>query len=66
MPKIKTNRSAAKRFYKVTATGKVKRSRSGKSHLNVKKSTKRKRKLRSADYIEKAEARRVKKVVPYI
>ncbi|HEX3036096.1 MAG TPA: 50S ribosomal protein L35 [Thermodesulfobacteriota bacterium] len=66
MPKIKTNRSAAKRFYKVTATGKVKRSRSGKSHLNVKKSTKRKRRLRSADYLEKAEARRVKKVVPYI
>jgi large subunit ribosomal protein L35 len=66
MPKIKTNRSAAKRFYKVTATGKVKRARGGKSHLNVKKSTKRKRKLRSADYLEKAEARRVKKVVPYI
>ena len=66
MPKIKTNRSAAQRFYKVTATGKVKRSRGGKSHLNVKKDTKRKRKLRSGDYLEGAEARRVRKVVPYI
>jgi large subunit ribosomal protein L35 len=66
MPKIKTNRSAAKRFYKVTATGTVKRARGGKSHLNVKKSTKRKRKLRSADYLEKAESRIVKKVVHYI
>jgi large subunit ribosomal protein L35 len=64
--KIKTNRSAAKRFYKVTAKGKVKRARGGKSHLNVKKRTKRKRRLRSADYLEKAEARRVRKVVPYI
>ena len=64
--KIKTNRSAAKRFYKVTATGKVKRARGGKSHLNVKKSTKRIRKLRSADYMEGKEARRIRKVVPYL
>ena len=42
MPKIKTNRSAAKRFYKVTATGKVKRARGGKSHSNEKKGRKRK------------------------
>lgn len=66
MPKIKTNRSAAKRFYKVSATGKVKRAHGGKSHSNVKKNTKRMRRLRSADYLEKAEARRVRRVVPYL
>lgn len=66
MPKIKTNRSAAKRFYKVTATGKVKRARGGKSHSNEKKGKKRMRRLRSGDYIEGAAARRVRKVVPYL
>lgn len=66
MPKIKTNRSAAKRFYKVTATGKVKRARGGKSHSNEKKSRKRMKRLRSGDYIEGAEAKRVRRVVPYL
>jgi len=66
MPKIKTNRSAAKRFYKVTATGKVKRARGGKSHSNEKKGKKRMRRLRSGDYVEGAEARRIRKVVPYL
>jgi large subunit ribosomal protein L35 len=64
--KMKTNRSAAKRFYKVTATGKVKRARGGKSHSNEKKGRKRMRRLRSADYIEGTEAKRVRKVVPYL
>jgi len=44
MPKMKTNRSAAKRF-KVTATGKILHKKSGKSHLLRKKSSKRKRNL---------------------
>jgi Ribosomal protein L35. len=44
----------------------VKRARGGKSHLNRKKNMKRKRRLRSPDYLEAKEARRVKKVVPYI
>jgi large subunit ribosomal protein L35 len=66
MPKIKTNRSAAKRFYKVTGTGKVKRARGGKSHSNEKKGRKRMRRLRSADYIGGAEAKRIRKVVPYL
>lgn len=42
MPKIKTNRAAAKRF-KVTGTGKLKRNKAYKSHILTKKSTKRKR-----------------------
>ena len=41
MPKIKTNRAAAKRF-KTTATGKLKRNKAYKSHILTKKSTKRK------------------------
>ena len=44
MPKIKTNRAAAKRF-KTTGTGKLKRNKAYKSHILTKKSTKRKRNL---------------------
>ena len=47
MPKIKTNRAAAKRFKK-TGTGKLKRNKAYKSHILTKKSTKRKRNLRQA------------------
>ena len=45
MPKMKTNRSAAKRF-KLTGTGKLKRSKAYKSHILTKKTSKRKRNLR--------------------
>ncbi len=44
MPKMKTNSSAKKRF-KITGTGKVKRSKAFKNHILTKKSTKRKRAL---------------------
>ena len=47
MPKIKTNRAAAKRFKK-TGTGKLKRNKAYKSHILTKKSTKRKRNLRQS------------------
>ena len=67
MPKIKmkSNKGAAKRF-KLTATGKVKRSRGGKSHLNIKKDAKRRRRLVSADYLEGAAAKRIRTYLPYI
>ena len=45
MPKMKTSKSAAKRF-KATGTGKLKRSKAYKSHILTKKTTKRKRNLR--------------------
>ena len=45
MPKMKTHKASKKRF-KVTATGKLKRSQAGKKHLNSPKSAKRKRQLR--------------------
>ncbi len=58
MPKMKTSRSAAKRF-KVTGKGKVKRGHAFKSHILTKKTTKRKRHLRHSDMTSKAEERRV-------
>lgn len=66
MPKMKTNRSAAKRFYKVTATGKIKRAHGGKAHLNAKKSRKRVNRLASGEYLGGTEAIRIRKYVPYI
>ena len=66
MPKIKTNRSAAKRFYKTTASGKVKRFSGGKSHSNTKKSRKRVNRLASPTYIVGKAAIRIKKTIPYI
>lgn len=46
MPKMKTNRGAAKRF-KRTGTGKLKRRRANRNHILTKKQTKRKRQLRA-------------------
>ncbi len=64
MPKIKTNRAAAKR-YKKTATGKIKRKKAFHSHILTKKTTKRKRKLRQAGMVSKADKKRVGKLIPY-
>lgn len=64
MPKMKTNRSAAKRF-SVTGTGKIKRNKGGKSHINVKKSSKRMRRLLSPDFMEGKAAARIRTYVPY-
>lgn len=65
MPKIKTNRAAAKRFKK-TATGKLKRNKAYKSHILTKKSTKRKRNLRHATITDATNVKNMKKVLPYI
>ncbi len=64
MPKMKTNRGAAKRF-KRTATGKIKRGHSHASHILTKKSTKRKRGLRKAALVHAADAANVQKMIPY-
>jgi large subunit ribosomal protein L35 len=58
MPKVKTNKSVAKRF-KITGKGKVKRMRAFKSHILTKKSAKRKRRLRKSDIAAPGDARRV-------
>jgi large subunit ribosomal protein L35 len=58
MPKQKTNKSAAKRFRK-TSSGKYKYSKAGSGHLLSSKSRKRKRNLRKAGVLSKAETKRV-------
>ena len=65
MPKIKTNRAAAKRF-KVTGTGKLKRNKAYKSHILTKKSTKRKRNLRQVTITDATNVKNMKKVLPYL
>jgi large subunit ribosomal protein L35 len=58
MPKMKTNRSAAKRF-KLTGKGRIKRRHAFKSHILTKKSAKRKRHLRKPELVAKADEGRV-------
>lgn len=65
MPKIRTNRSAAKRF-KLTATGKVKRSHAFARHQMSAKTRKVKRKLRRAALVAPTDARAVKRMLPYL
>ena len=65
MPKIKTNRAAAKRFKK-TGTGKLKRNKAYKSHILTKKTTKRKRNLRHATIADETHVKNMKKIVPYL
>jgi len=62
VPKQKTHRGAAKRF-KVTATGKVRREHSMKSHILTKKTTARKRRLRKSTLVSKSMTRQVKKML---
>ena len=61
--KRKTHRGAAKRF-KLTASGKVKRSRAYASHILTKKTRKRKRKLRKSTLVSKADQARIAEILP--
>ena len=61
MPKIKTNRGAAKRFKK-TASG-FKRKQAFKNHILTKKSPKRKRNLRESTLVAPADEKRIKKLI---
>ena len=65
MPKIKTNRSAAKRF-KVTGTGKLKRNTAYRRHILTKKTTKNKRNLRKAVITDETNVANMKKICPYL
>lgn len=65
MPKVKTHRGMAKRV-KVTATGKVKRSRAFHSHLLSSKSPKRKRNLSQTVMVHSTNEKNIKKLVPYL
>jgi large subunit ribosomal protein L35 len=64
MPKMKTNRAAAKRF-RVTGSGRVRRSKAGLNHGMQEKSKKRCRRLRKNDMVHESVAKRIKLMLPY-
>jgi large subunit ribosomal protein L35 len=64
MPKMKTNRGAAKRFRK-TASGGFKRAQSHRRHILTKKSTKRKRALRAPATLHKSDVAVARRMIPY-
>ena len=61
MPKVKTNSSAKKRF-KLTGTGKIKRKSAFKSHILTKKTTKQKRNLTHTALVSDADTGNVKRI----
>ena len=65
MPKMKTNRSAAKRF-KLTGNGKLKRNKAYKRHILTKKTTKNKRNLRKPAITDATNVKNMKKILPYV
>ncbi|MCD6361907.1 MAG: 50S ribosomal protein L35 [candidate division Zixibacteria bacterium 4484_93] len=65
MPKLKTNKSAAKRF-KLSGSGKIMRFHAGKSHKNGKKSGSRLRRLRGKSVLSRVDTNRVKRIVPHL
>jgi len=64
MPKIKTNRGAAKRFRK-TGTGKIRKNSAFTSHILTTKTTKRKRNLRKPSIMAPSDAKRISVLIPY-
>ena len=65
MPKIKTNKGAAKRFRK-TKGGKIKRRKAYASHILTSKSPKRKRGLRKSSTVSAVDAKKIKRMMPYL
>lgn len=64
MPKLKTKSGAKKRF-KVTGTGKIKRKHAYKRHILTKKETKQKRRLRHSTLVKKVDMGNVRPMLPY-
>ena len=64
MPKMKTNRAAAKRF-RISGSGRVRRSKAGGNHGMQEKSRKRLRRLRKNDMVSKSFEKRIKIMLPY-
>ena len=64
MPKMKTNRAAAKRF-RVTGSGRIRRSKAGLNHCMQEKSRKRLRRLRKNDMVDSTLTKRIKLLLPY-
>lgn len=64
MPKLKTNRGAAKRFQK-TGSGKFRRRKQGLRHILTKKNAKRKRRLGQSALVDSANKKSVERMLPY-
>jgi large subunit ribosomal protein L35 len=64
MPKLKTHSGAAKRFKK-TGTGKIKRGHAFKRHILTSKGTKRKRQLDTDTILDKADQKKIERMIPY-
>lgn len=65
MPKIKTNRAAAKRF-KISGTGKIRRRRAYLRHINTHMTRKRKRNLRQSGNVSSVDAKSIRMLIPYL
>jgi large subunit ribosomal protein L35 len=65
MPKLKTNRSAAKRFQR-TGTGKIKRRRAYLRHILSTKTRDQKRRLGKGTLVDKADERQILRLLPYL
>ena len=66
MPKMKTNRGAAKRFRKKTAGSKIKRGTANRRHILTKKNIKRKRELRKGDCVHENDKKLIERLLPYL
>jgi large subunit ribosomal protein L35 len=64
MPKLKTHKGAQKRFH-VTGTGKLMRTKGGKSHLRRRKSPAAKAQFDEMQLVHKADVRRISELLPY-
>ena len=62
MPKMKTRRSAAKRF-KLTASGRIKRNKANHRHMLVRRSNKAKRKMRQSDFVDSGDLKNVRRML---
>lgn len=62
MPKMKSHSGAKKRF-KLTASGKLKRAKQNRNHILNKKSTKRKRNLRQGAYVDASQEKTIKRMI---
>lgn len=62
MPKYK-GKSGAKKRFKLTGSGKIKRTKAYRSHILTKKTTKRKRGLRQSTLVDKADEKRIKSII---
>jgi len=64
MPKLKTNKSVAKRL-RMTKSGRLKKRSAGRGHILSKMSSKAKRNLRRSSYLSKADQKKLRRLLPY-